>query len=1049
MTRSDEMPVEPTPGADEAVLDATLGALGSDVPVTDVIVAGEVAADAAAVETVAEPAGDGDAAHVQGAVSATTEVDASGGWWTRWKHRTTQGAPIFPLGVLFGLNMVDELDRSAFGVLLPEIRDHFGLDDNGILTVVSLSLVAALILALPIGFYADRWRRVPIASTGASIWGLFSALTALATNLWVLGGARAGAGLGRAVNDPVHNSLLADYYDIPARPRVYAVHRYANALGQFIGPLSAGLIAYAFGWRAPFLVFAVVTGVFVLLSFRLREPVRGLHERRAMGASAEVADTEEQPPSWAESFRIIWQVRTLRRIFVALPFVAVAIVGLLTLSGLYYDEVFELDERARGFTSAGLEGAAQFAGLMFGIPLTSRLMMKGPGHVVRFLGKVSFGIAAVWVVFAAAPNLAIAIAANAVLSAGFFLLIPGIFVTLSLAVPAKVRAFGFAIGTLFILPGLLLLPIIGTLSDTYGIRWGLVLAAPVFVVGGLILASAGAFVEHDIAQVWKQTAARSEVAHLRQQGKVKLLLGRDIDVHYDNVQVLFGVDFEVDEGEIVALMGTNGAGKSTLLKAIAGLVQASGGAIVFDGRDMTHTPPDEIAGRGVSVVPGGQGVFTQLSVADNLRLAGWTQRKRGSATRAETERVLDMFPILRERANEPAGNLSGGQQQMLTLGMAFIGKPRLLMIDELSLGLAPAVVGQLLEVVRALRDDGTTIILVEQSVNVALTVADRAYFMEKGEVRFEGPTSELLERPDLLRSVFLRTAAAEVGGDDSHAASGLREGPPVLEVRDVTRRFGGVRALDRVSLDVRPGEILGFIGPNGAGKTTLFDAISGYTPADGGSIRLLSRGEMVDIHDKPTHARSWLGLGRSFQDGRLFPGLTVHEAIAVALEQHVEVRDPIAATLHLPFVKDSEERVHTRVDELIELLALGAYRDKFVRELSTGTRRVVDLACVLAQGPSVLLLDEPSSGIAQREAEALAPMLRRVRDELGASLLVIEHDLPLLSSISDRMIALDLGRVVAEGTPAEVVAHPAVVASYLGTDEATITRSGTPVPTGG
>jgi branched-chain amino acid transport system ATP-binding protein len=247
-----------------------------------------------------------------------------------------------------------------------------------------------------------------------------------------------------------------------------------------------------------------------------------------------------------------------------------------------------------------------------------------------------------------------------------------------------------------------------------------------------------------------------------------------------------------------------------------------------------------------------------------------------------------------------------------------------------------------------------------------------------------------------------------------------------------------------VSFDLRPGEILGFIGPNGAGKTTLFDVISGYTPADGGSIRLRSGGEMVDLHDKPTHVRSWRGLGRSFQDGRLFPGLTVHEAIAVALEQHVDVRDPIAATLHLPSVNDSEQRVHTQVDALIELLALGAYRDKFVRELSTGTRRVVDLACVLAQGPSVLLLDEPSSGIAQREAEALAPMLRRVRDALGASLLVIEHDLPLLGAISDRMIALDLGRLVAEGTPTEVIEHPAVVASYLGTDEAAITRSGAP-----
>jgi branched-chain amino acid transport system ATP-binding protein len=433
-------------------------------------------------------------------------------------------------------------------------------------------------------------------------------------------------------------------------------------------------------------------------------------------------------------------------------------------------------------------------------------------------------------------------------------------------------------------------------------------------------------------------------------------------------------------------------------------------------------------------------------VRDNLRLAGWQQRHRAAEARADTDRVLDMLPVLRERLDDPAGNLSGGQQQMLTLGMAFVGKPRLLMIDELSLGLAPSVVAQLLEVVRSLRDAGTTVILVEQSVNVALTVADRAYFMEKGEVRFEGPTAELLNRPDLLRSVFLRTAAAEVEAEEGEAVahSGLREGPPVLEVRDVTRRFGGVRALDGVSFDVRPGEILGFIGPNGAGKTTLFDVVSGYTPADSGTIRLLSRGHMVDLHDQPTHARSWHGLGRSFQDGRLFPGLTVHEAIAVALEQHVDVRDPIAATLHLPSVQDSEQHVHARVDELIELLALGAYRDKFVRELSTGTRRVVDLACVLAQGPTVLLLDEPSSGIAQREAEALAPMLRRVRDELGASLLVIEHDLPLLGSISDRMIALDLGRVVAEGTPAEVVEHPAVVASYLGTDESAISRSGAP-----
>src|SRR5690606_37766612 len=193
--------------------------------------------------------------------------------------------------------------------------------------------------------------------------------------------------------------------------------------------------------------------------------------------------------------------------------------------------------------------------------------------------------------------------------------------------------------------------------------------------------------------------------------------------------------------------------------------------------------------------------------------------------------------------------LAGGQQQVLTLGLAFIARPRLLMSHELSLGLAPSVVSGPRGVVRKLRDEGTSVIPVEQPGNGALSVAARACFGEQGESRFEGPPAGLLERPDLLRSVFRRTAAAEVGGEggEARAPSGLREGPPVLEVRDVTRSFGGVRALDGVSFVLRPGEILGFIGPNGAGKTTLFDVISGFTPADRGSVRLLSGGEMVEL----------------------------------------------------------------------------------------------------------------------------------------------------------------------------------------------------------
>jgi branched-chain amino acid transport system ATP-binding protein len=249
-----------------------------------------------------------------------------------------------------------------------------------------------------------------------------------------------------------------------------------------------------------------------------------------------------------------------------------------------------------------------------------------------------------------------------------------------------------------------------------------------------------------------------------------------------------------------------------------------------------------------------------------------------------------------------------------------------------------------------------------------------------------------------------------------------------------------------VSLSAYGGEIVGIIGPNGAGKTTLFDAISGFLVVDAGTIVLGEGDAAVDVTHLAPARRARIGLGRSFQDGRLFPSLTVAETVALAFERHLEVRDPIGAALHLPFVTDAEADTTARVEELLELLGITDFRDKLGRELSTGSRRIVDLACVLAHQPSVLLLDEPSSGIAQREAEALGPLLLRIRDQTGATLVVIEHDVPLLLSVSDRLIALDLGEIVTSGNPDDVVHDPTVVRSYLGTTEAAIARSGAREP---
>src|SRR3954467_7866103 len=526
---------------------------------------------------------------------------------------------------------------------------------------------------------------------------------------------------------------------------------------------------------------------------------------------------------------------------------------------------------------------------------------------------------------------------------------------------------------------------------------------------------------------------------------------RGVDVCYDKVQVLFGVDLEVHQGEIVALLGTNGAGKSTLLKAISGLVRPTAGTITFAGHDISRATPQHTTTLGIVQVPGGKAVFPTLTVAEHFKAGCWLYARQSTEEIAErTQRVMAMFPRLVERWDQLAGDLSGGEQQQLALGMAFVARPQLLVIDELSLGLAPVIVERLLEAVRAIHAEGATIVLVEQSVNVALTIATRAYFMEKGEVRFSGPTEQLLERDDVLRSVFLDRATKSLGAAKTTTKQRIAADaetvtrPSALSVRGLSHHFGGIAAVNDVSFTVHEGEILGLIGPNGAGKTTIFDIISGHLPVQRGHIFVGTH----DVSDWPAERRAAIGLGRSFQDARIFPSLTVAENIALGLERHIEVRDHVSALFGTPAMRDSEMDVAFTVDDLIDLMGLGAFRDKFVAELSTGSRRIVDLAMSIAHDPTVLLLDEPSSGIAQKETEALGPLLRRIREETNCAMLVIEHDMPLITSLSDSIVALDLGTVLTQGPPRQVLTNDRVVAAYLGGDPAAIKRSHAPTQRG-
>src|SRR5262245_29033216 len=285
------------------------------------------------------------------------------------------------------------------------------------------------------------------------------------------------------------------------------------------------------------------------------------------------------------------------------------------------------------------------------------------------------------------------------------------------------------------------------------------------------------------------------------------------------------------------------------------------------------------------------------------------------------------------------------------------------------------------------------------------------------------PTEKVVTAPPASLAHIAQLRPATLNADGS-----------VLSTTGLTVEFGGLVAVDSVDFRAMPGEVVGLIGNNGAGKSTLLNAIGGYVPSNG-SVRLLGR----DVSRAKAFQRARRGLGRTFQAARLYPELTVRDTVQLALE----ARDSTSfwgSLLWVPSVKP-ERRKYQEASELIDYLGLGRYADRYVAELSTGTRRIVELATILAVAPRVICLDEPTAGVAQREAEAFGPLILRIKEELDATLIVVEHDLPLILPISDRVYCLEAGRVIAEGLPTVVRDDPSVIASYLGTDDRAIQRS--------
>jgi ABC-type branched-subunit amino acid transport system ATPase component len=530
----------------------------------------------------------------------------------------------------------------------------------------------------------------------------------------------------------------------------------------------------------------------------------------------------------------------------------------------------------------------------------------------------------------------------------------------------------------------------------------------------------------------------------------------DLHVSYAGVRALHGVSLAVPEGAIVAVLGNNGAGKTTLLRAISGTLRMHRGAVErgstrFSGRALSGLEPAEIVRAGIVQVPEGRRVFADLTVEENLRAGGLSARGRAARTDART-RVYDLFPRLFERRTQRAGLLSGGEQQMLGIGRALMSEPRVLMLDEPSLGLAPQIVDQIAEIVEKINEQGTSVVLVEQNAAMAFEVAHRAYVLEVGRVALEGPARELA-RSDEVRHRYLGVAFDGAGIDaaapatagpvaapavarpaakPAAAPSPARRDARALHAEGVTVRFGGLVALNDVSLSVAPGSTHAVIGPNGAGKSTLLNVLTGVYRASAGTVRY---GDAVVTGLRPPRIAA-LGVSRTFQNLALSPTTTVRDNLLLGRHRLTKAGF-VAAGLRLPSARREEREQARIVAETAAILDLSDKLDHPVGDLPYGDRKRIELARALCAEPSLLLLDEPVAGMTADESQRMADAILRLREELGISILLVEHNMQFVMGLADRVSVLDFGRCIADGPPERVQSDPEVLRAYLGSRRGT------------
>jgi ABC-type branched-subunit amino acid transport system ATPase component/sugar phosphate permease len=682
------------------------------------------------------------------------------------------GLSYYPLVALGLLSTSDTFQGYAFTVMTPEISRTLGISVAAIAAARALQGLAVAVAPLPVASLTqNKPRRALLCITTGIAWSLMTLFTGFVTALAGLIVILALDGLTTGSVTALHAPLVMDSYHPEVRVRALSVYSAFNTFGSVASPLLVGLVASLLGftWRGVFIFLGFTSLAMTLVSLGLRDPGFGKWDtqqlrasvRRAHGEGDELREEDVALGFW-EICRRMLLIPTNRRVFAGFTVFGMLAVPLGTFISFFLEQRWNLGPGARGAFFAFYAACGVAALIAYG-GRGEKQFRASPGRVLRAAGYLLAVAVALIALGGLMPSFGGMLACFGLAGAGVAVLQPLLAVALLSIIPANMRPHAQSLAAIFgavgSVAGALLL---GGIQGQYGIGGAMVAVAIPGVLGALIIASAGGLIQGDLDRMIDEVLEDEEIRHIRARGgHLPMLAARGIDFSYGRLQVLFDVDFTVDDGEMVALLGVNGAGKSTLLKVISGIGLPTRGNVRFRGQEITYLDAERRLRLGITQVPGGRAVFGPMTVVENLRAFGYTLARDRTAVDRAIDTSFEAFPALAERRNSLAATLSGGEQQMLGLSKALMLKPRLLLVDELSLGLAPVIVSKLLDMVRAINTDGTAVVLVEQSVSIALNLVEHAYFMEKGEIRFDGRANDLLARDDLLRAVFLHGTGAE------------------------------------------------------------------------------------------------------------------------------------------------------------------------------------------------------------------------------------------------------------------------------------------------